>query len=185
MNQQHIHLQLPDWLAGRLSEVPNTGLSDHQQMTLAIALSRKNVEQGGGPFAALIVNRADNSIVAAGVNLVTSQNLSCAHAEIVAISIAQQQLGSYRLSEQGEFQLVSSCEPCAMCFGAIPWSGVNRLLCGASKAAAEAVGFDEGPKPDNWVAALEQRGIEVVTGLLGKEAAAVLAEYAETAGVVY
>lgn len=186
MNLQHgFHFELPDWLITTISEGPQSSLSDEQQMALVIELSRKNIGQGGGPFAALVINRADMSIVGAGVNLVTSRNLSCAHAEIVAISMAQQNLDCYRLSDKGDFQLVTSCEPCAMCFGAIPWSGVNRLLCGASKQHAEAIGFDEGPKLDSWVSALEMRGIEVETGILEAEAAAVLAEYAQTTGLLY
>ncbi|MCF6226044.1 MAG: nucleoside deaminase [Xanthomonadales bacterium] len=183
--KQSFNFQLPDWLMNTLEGIPAGPLNDEQQMRLAIKFSQINIKQGGGPFAALVVNRADKTIVAAGVNLVTSQNLSCAHAEMVAISMAQQNLDCYRLSDKGDFQLVTSCEPCAMCFGAIPWSGVSRVLCGAGKADAEAVGFDEGPKPENWEAALEQRGIEVVTGLLRTEAAQVLASYADSSGEVY
>ncbi|MCF6263436.1 MAG: nucleoside deaminase [Xanthomonadales bacterium] len=183
--KQSFYFQLPDWLVNTLDGISSGPLNDQAQMRLAIKLSQTNTEQGGGPFAALVVNRADNIIVAAGVNLVTSRNLSCAHAEMVAISMAQQNLDCYRLSDKGDFQLVSSCEPCAMCFGAIPWSGVSRVLCGAGKADAEAVGFDEGPKPQDWEAALEHRGIEVVTGLLRIEAAQVLASYADSRGEVY
>lgn len=183
--KQSFHFQLPDWLLNTLGSVATGPLSDEEQMRLAIQLSQTNTGQGGGPFAALVVDRTNNTVVAAGVNLVTSQNLSCAHAEMVAISMAQQNLDCYRLSDKGDFQLVTSCEPCAMCFGAIPWSGVSRILCGADKADAEAVGFDEGPKPEDWKTALEVRGIEVVTGLLRTEAAGVLASYADSSGEVY
>lgn len=179
------HFKLPDWLVKMLDSSSSVARSDREQMSFAIKLAQMNIEHGGGPFAALIVDRTDKTIVAAGVNLVTRQNLSCAHAEIVAISMAQQYLDCYRLSDKGDFQLVTSCEPCAMCFGAIPWSGVSRILCGADKADAEAVGFDEGPKPQGWQAALEDRGIEVVTGLLRPEAAQVLASYADSSGEVY
>ena len=69
-----------------------------------------------------------------------------------------------------------------MCFGAIPWSGVNRLICGARDKDARDVGFDEGPKVKNWVAELRSRGITVLRDVLRKEAVAVLSEYAATAG---
>jgi tRNA(Arg) A34 adenosine deaminase TadA len=65
-----------------------------------------------------------------------------------------------------------------MCFGAIPWSGVRQLVCGARASDAEAIGFDEGPKPARWVAALEARGIKVVRDIQRAEARAVLREYA-------
>ena len=59
-------------------------------------------------------------------------------------------------------ELVSSCEPCAMCLGATLWSGVRRLVTGATKADAEAIGYDEGPVFPESYAHLERRGIEVV-----------------------
>jgi tRNA(Arg) A34 adenosine deaminase TadA len=82
-------------------------------------------------------------------------------------------------------QLITSCEPCAMCFGAVPWSGVTSIVCGARKEDAEAAGFDEGDKPDLWVASLQQRGIEVRQDVLRDEAAQVLRAYAAQAGLIY
>ncbi len=177
--------QLPEWLQIRQLDLPDGLVTDSQQMELAIELSRLNIEHGGGPFGAIIVDRDSDKVVAAGVNLVTTHNLSCAHAEMVAISMAQQNLDCFSLREHGNYQLVTSCEPCAMCFGAIPWSGVTRVICGATKADAEAIGFDEGPKPDAWIAALETRGIDVVTEIERTQAQAVLNKYSKMAGLVY
>jgi len=72
-----------------------------------------------------------------------------------------------------------------MCFGAVPWSGVTRLVCGARDEDARSIGFDEGPKLANWVEALEQRGITVVRDVLREQAANVLREYADTGGTIY
>ena len=72
-----------------------------------------------------------------------------------------------------------------MCFGAVPWSGVGSIVWGASKEEAEAAGFDEGDKPDNWVETLERRGITTQGGVLHEEAAAVLARYARSDGAIY
>ena len=55
-------------------------------------------------------------------------------------------------------ELVTSCEPCSMCLGAITWSGIRGLACGARGSDAESIGFDEGPKPENWETALENTG---------------------------
>jgi tRNA(Arg) A34 adenosine deaminase TadA len=72
-----------------------------------------------------------------------------------------------------------------MCYGAILWSGVRKVICGARGADAEAIGFDEGPKPKNWVAELKQRRIAVVRNLCREEAAAVIQEYKKRGGAIY
>ena len=94
-------------------------------MRLVIELSRLNVDHGtGGPFGAGIFDLSTDRLIAPGVNLVATTNLSAAHAEMVAIMIAQQVVGYFDLGGEGlpTYELVASTEPCAMCFGAIPWS---------------------------------------------------------------
>jgi len=157
-------------------------------MRVAIALSRQNVrENSGGPFGALVVTRLEGRVIALGVNRVEPTHCSSAHAEIVALTLAQQSLATWNLAEGGlgELELVSSCEPCAMCLGAIPWSGVTSVVCGAGKADAEAAGFDEGDRPEAWADKLEARGIRLTTGLLRDEAASVLRDYARLGGTIY
>lgn len=155
-------------------------------MQLALALSAENIRQKtGGPFGAIVVDESSGSLVAVGVNLVTHLNLSAAHAEIVALSLAQGMVQSWNLRNAGPLQLVTSCEPCAMCFGAVPWSGVNSVICGARREDAEAAGFDEGDKPEQWVASLQSRGIAVRQDVLREEAARVLLDYATGEGAIY
>jgi len=184
--RQIFELPVPDWLEQFLSEQHQPLDSPEQRMAVAIKLARENIRQGsGGPFGALVIDQQNGVPVSAGVNMVTTLGLSIAHAEVLALSIAQQRLGSWDLSVAGDFQLVTSCEPCAMCYGAIPWSGVGSLICGAAGSDAEAVGFDEGEKPDHWIAALESRGIQVTTGVMGEAAAQVLRDYQETGQPIY
>lgn len=157
-------------------------------MGLVTTLSQLNMEYGtGGPFGASIFRMDTHQLVAPGVNLVLSSGSSIAHAEIVSIMMAQQFLEVHDLGEAGlpPHELVTSCEPCAMCLGAISWSGVRSLVCGARGSDAEAVGFDEGPKPDNWTAALEQRGIAVTVDVGRSVAIQVLKNYVEQGGKVY
>ena len=155
-------------------------------MQLAIALSKNSVlQKTGGPFGAVVVNEQTAELVSVGINLVTTAGLSIAHAEMVALSLAQLSVGQWNLSHAGPLQLVTSCEPCAMCFGALPWSGIKSLVCGARKKDAEAAGFDEGDKPEQWVKSLQQRGIEVQRGVLRSEAASVLAYYRDNGGSIY
>jgi len=72
-----------------------------------------------------------------------------------------------------------------MCLGAIPWSGVQSVVCGALGEDAESIGFDEGAKPSDWAAGLESRGIRVIRGVLRDRAKAVLLEYPQGGGVLY
>lgn len=178
--------ELPAWVAPFLAEWRLPLNDTNERMQLAIALSLESVRQKtGGPFGALVVNERSGELVSAGINLVTTAGLSIAHAEMVALSLAQLSIGQWNLSHTGPMQLVTSCEPCAMCFGALPWSGIKSLVCGARKQDAEAAGFDEGDKPHDWVGSLQRRGIDVQRGVLRPEAARVLTYYHEIGGAIY
>ncbi len=179
---------LPSWLREFSAEKCGALPSDEERMKLAIELARQNVLHGtGGPFGAVVFDRSKGVPVAFGVNQVVGSNCSHAHAEMVALAIAEQRLSSYTLNRPGfpGYELVTSSEPCAMCFGAIIWSGVSRLLCGALTADAEEAGFDEGAKPEQWTQELEKRGIEVLTGLCRTEAVPVLQLYLDNGGMLY
>lgn len=174
-------VSLPDWLN---PADPPAFASEAEAMAYAVELSRRNVAEGGGPFAALVLD-AQGALVSAGVNRVVEQGNSVLHAEMVAIMLAQQKLGTHDLRRAGELTLITSCAPCAMCLGAIPWSGVARVVCGARGEDAEAIGFDEGDKPEAWVEKLERRDIEVQEDVGREDAAAVLREYAAQARELY
>ncbi|MDH3306103.1 MAG: nucleoside deaminase [Acidimicrobiia bacterium] len=182
-----VAVRLPDWIdaavpRGLVVEDPD------DRMRLAIELARRNVEEDtGGPFGAAIFERDSGRLIAPGVNRVVPARIAVAHAEITAIAIAGQVVGSFTLGAEGmpPAQLVTSSEPCAMCFGAIPWSGVSSLLCGARASDAEAVGFDEGPKPRDWASALGDRGIEVVLDVLRDDAVEVLRQYGASGRPIY
>jgi len=182
-----IAIQLPDWAAGLLTDPGKVYPERESRMQLAILLSRLNIEHGtGGPFGAAIFNIDTHTLIAVGMNLVVPACCSLAHAEMVAIACAQQKFGQFDLgSGTSRYELVTSCEPCAMCFGAIPWSGIRHLVCGARDADARAIGFDEGPKMADWKEALESRGITVETDICRQEAADILQLYASGDGVIY
>src|SRR5215210_9016896 len=188
VNFPRVVLGLPGWVEELLSDPGREYPTVEDRMRLVIELSRRNVAHGtGGPFGAGVFDLSTNRLVAPGVNLVTTTNLSTAHAEIVAIMIAQQVVGHFDLGGQGRppYELVASTEPCAQCFGSVPWSGVRRLACGARDEDARAIGFDEGPKMSGWIPTLEQRGISVVRDVCRDEAAAVLEAYSGGGGVIY
>ncbi|MEI8033548.1 MAG: nucleoside deaminase [Chlorobiaceae bacterium] len=181
-------LIVPLWLERFCRRNSAPLLSDEERMKFAIELGRQNIiHKTGGPFGAAVFERASGGLVAAGVNLVEGSNCSHAHAEMVALAVAEHRLGSYSLNRQGlpECELVSSCEPCAMCFGALIWSGVTRLVSGATSRDAVDAGFDEGPKPDAWPEELERRGVEVAQEVLRDEARTLFREYLEGGGTLY
>lgn len=181
-----LELATPGWMDAFLAGWNEPLDSIEQRMRLAIALAHENVvRETGGPFGAIVVEEQGNRLLGAGVNLVTQLEVSLAHAEMVAVSLAQACVGRWNLGAEGDVQLVTSCEPCAMCFGAVPWSGVTSVAWGASREDAERAGFDEGDKPEDWVASLERRGIRTHDGVLHTEAAAVLERYAHHDGHIY
>ena len=184
---RHDTWELPAWALEVVDEWDGTDADDESRMQLVIALAACNVAEGtGGPFGAAIFDRHSGNLVSIGVNAVIPSNCSHAHAEMMAIARAQRALGTYDLGADGlDHELVASCEPCAMCFGAVPWSGVRRLVCGATDEDARAIGFDEGDRPSNWQEALESRGIEVIAGVCRAQARDVLQQYIDAGGEIY
>jgi tRNA(Arg) A34 adenosine deaminase TadA len=177
----------PDWIHETVA-FGTPYKTDEDRMRLAIELARENVVRGtGGPFGAAIFERATGALLSVGVNSVVRSNNSTLHAEMVAIMMAEQRLGSYTLagSPAAAYELVSSCDPCAMCLGAVLWSGVRRMVTGAHRDDATALSFEEGPVFPQSYAYLEERSVAIVRGVLRQEAAAVLELYRRQGGEIY
>lgn len=107
-------------------------------MRLAIRLSEENVQNGGGPFGAVIAK--DGEVVATGVNRVTANNDPTAHAEVSAIRAACQKVENFKLDG---CVVYSSCEPCPMCLSALYWAGVSKIYYANTKDDAKAINFDD------------------------------------------
>lgn len=149
-------------------------------------------------------------LVSIGMNRVVPLNNSTLHGEMVAIQLAQQKIGSFTLmvdkeendicttvdddngdtkeeklsKKKRQFELFTSCEPCAMCLGATLWSGVSRIVCGATKDDAQSIGFDEGPVYTSSYTHLEGCGVAVTKNVLRENAADVLRRYGSS-GLIY
>ena len=109
----------------------------NKYMKLAKELSDKNLKtNAGGPFGACIVK--DGKILGKGSNNVLSNNDPTAHAEIVAIREACQNLNSYDLSG---CELYSTCYPCPMCLSATIWANIKKIYYGNTKEDAAKIGF--------------------------------------------
>ncbi len=180
-------IELPSWV-GEAAAPGRAFRDDQNAMALAIRLAEENVARGdGGPFGAAVLEIGSGLLVAAGVNLVIAGSSSVLHAEMVALMFAQQRVGSFSLRSPGgpAHQLVTSCEPCAMCQRATLWSGVTRLVIGAAREDAVAVGFEEGPVFPESYAYIAARGVQTVRGVRRAEAAALLRTYHDNGGPIY
>ena len=179
-------IALPGWVMDELGALPSP-LDAESRMTFVLRLAERNVEVGtGGPFGAAVFDLDDHALLGAGVNCVVASGQSLAHAEMLALALAERRAGAFDLAASGRRRvLVTSAEPCAMCLGAACWSGVVSIECAAGAADVEAIGFDEGPKPADWAAALAARGIAVRKGVLRSRALAALTAYAERGGEIY
>ena len=121
-----------------LPERVDYSAEDREFMQMAIDLSVINIEEGGGPFGAVIVR--DGKLIAKGANRVVPNNDPTAHAEVVAIRNACQALGTFDLSG---CTVYTSCEPCPMCLSALYWAGIERICYANTKRDAAAIDFDD------------------------------------------
>lgn len=132
--------------------------SDQDQLYLdqAIDLAKQSVELGGGPFGAIIVMHDD--IIGRGQNRVTLTNDPTAHAEVIAIRSACDHIGHFDLRGS---TLYASCEPCPMCYAAIYWSRIQRIVFAATGADASKAGFDDRRIATEICQPYDQRSISV------------------------
>lgn len=184
-----VTLTLPPWFADVDAGLPETVPAVEDRMALVHDLARRNVEADtGGPFAAGVFERDSGRIVSLGVNRVLPLSASCAHAEFMAITLAQAALGSWDLGAAGlpAHQLVVNWRPCVMCFGSVLWSGVvDLVLAGAGPELEALTGFDEGPIHPDWEDQLAARGITLSVGVGRDGALEVFRRFAASGATVY
>lgn len=114
-------------------------MTDKDFMARAIQLAEKGMEDGsGGPFGAVVVK--DGKIVGEGYNNVLSKNDPTAHAEILAIREACENLNSFQLED---CTIYTSCEPCPMCLGAIYWARLQKVYYACTQEDAAEIAFDD------------------------------------------
>ena len=121
-----------------LPEITNISDEDRKFMKMAIELSIENIDEGGGPFGAIIVR--NGKLIAKGSNRVVPNNDPTAHAEVVAIRNACRELQTFDLSG---CTVYASCEPCPMCLSALYWAGIERICYANTKRDAAAISFDD------------------------------------------
>lgn len=126
-------------------------------MRLAIEKSLESVDNGGGPFGAVVVK--DGEVVAVASNSVTLDNDPTAHAEVNAIRMACKKLGTFDLSG---CEIYASCEPCPMCLASIYWARIGKLYYANTKVDADKIGFSDSFIYEEFAKPESERSIKVV-----------------------
>jgi len=111
---------------------------DERFLREAIALAEASINEGGGPFGAVVVR--NGAIIGRGTNRVTRENDPTAHAEVQAIREACRHIGDFQL--QG-CEIYVNCEPCPMCLSAAYWARLEAVYYAATAEDAAAAGFDD------------------------------------------
>lgn len=99
---------------------------DRRMMREALREAERAKKEGEVPIGAVLV--LEGSIVARAHNLVEKLQDATAHAELLCLTTASAELGNWRLKG---CTLYCTLEPCAMCFGAMTLSRIDRLVYGA------------------------------------------------------
>jgi tRNA(Arg) A34 adenosine deaminase TadA len=123
----------------------------------AIRVAVASVEEGGGPFGAIVVR--EGKVIARAANAVTRNNDPTAHAEIQAIRAACRALGSFQLDG---CEIYASSEPCPMCLGAVYWARPRAVYYANGREVARAAGFDDELIYDEIDTPGEQRAYPVI-----------------------
>lgn len=147
-------------------------MSDEDFMRLAIGVAREGIGKGQTPFGACIVKAG--KVVSCEHNRVWETTDITAHAEIVAIRKACEKLESIDLSGS---VIYSTCEPCPMCFSAIHWARISKIVFGARIKDAERAGFSELSISNDSMIELGDSPVVVAGSFLRDECIALFTEW--------
>ena len=150
-------------------------MTKDELMREACRISEENVQNGGGPFGAVIARNGE--IIATGVNRVTANCDPTAHAEVSAIRAACSKLNTFDLSG---CEIYSSCEPCPMCLSAIYWAGISKIYYGNTKQDAKMIDFDDSFIYDEIEKTTDHRSIPAIA-LMRKAAQKAFTDWMEKA----
>ncbi|MEH7494870.1 tRNA adenosine(34) deaminase TadA [Neobacillus niacini] len=142
--------------------------SDEYYMNEAIKEARKAEVLAEVPIGAIVV--IDGKIISRAHNLRESKQSAVAHAEILAIEHACQQVGSWRLENAS---LYVTLEPCAMCSGAIILSRIKRVVYGAADPKGGCAGTFMNLLQDERF----NHQSEVTSGVLEEECGQLLSDF--------
>ena len=147
-------------------------------MRLAIASAREGIQKpAGGPFGAAIV-RGHQWIAVAHNTVLKNHDATC-HAEINAIRMDSQKLKRFDLSD---CVIYSTTEPCPMCFSAIHWACLGKVIFGTSIADVAKRGFNELFISSKNMKRAGKSPVRIKAGFMRKECLALLADWDRNTG---
>ena len=136
-------------------------------MKLAIDKAKEGIKFGQSPFGACIVRRG--KVISLNHNTVWKDADIAAHAEINAIRKACKKLNTIDLSN---CVIYSTCEPCPMCFSAIHWAKISKIVYGSKINDAKKTGFSELQISNKLMKKLGKSKVKIiVAGVLFEESA--------------
>jgi len=142
-------------------------------MVLAIKSAQAGIKKPtGGPFGAAIVR--GKQVIAVAHNTVLKDRDATCHAEVNAIRMASKKLKRFDLSD---CVIYSTTEPCPMCFSAIHWARIAKVIFGTSIADVQKRGFHELPIPSRKMKREGKSPVSLKAGFMKKECLALLAEW--------
>ncbi len=145
---------------------------EEQFLRRAIELAEQSRAHGNHPFGALLV--IDGQEILAAENSVNTERNPTAHAETNLIHKAIRALSPDALSRA---TLYTSCEPCAMCTGAIYWSGIRKVVFALSCQELARLAGGDFPVPCRELFSRAREQVEVIGPLLFEEAIKVHEDY--------
>ncbi|KAI3857497.1 hypothetical protein MKX03_033310 [Papaver bracteatum] len=111
--------------------------TDHKFLKQSVEEAYEAVNtKDGYPFGAVIVRNGE--VVVSCHNMARKYKDPTAHAEMTAIRMACEKLDTFKLSD---CEIYASCEPCPMCFAAIQFTSIKRLVYGARAESLTPMGF--------------------------------------------
>ena len=146
-------------------------IQDEQFMREALLEAEKAFDLGEVPVGCVIVR--DGEIIARGHNLTETVKDPTVHAEMNALREAAEKLGGWRLPGCSAYV---TCEPCAMCAGAMVWARIEKLYIGADDPKAGACGSVVNVASNEGL----NHRIKVERGVLQEECSNILKDFFRT-----
>jgi tRNA(Arg) A34 adenosine deaminase TadA len=160
--------------------MPHHDESDATAMQRALTQAQHAIDAGQTPFGACIVR--DGHILAEAHNNVRAHTDITAHAEVCALRRACAAVGDIHLTGA---TIYSTIEPCPMCFTAIHWARIGRIVFGGRIADVAAFGFNEMPITNDRLKALAQLDIEIHPDCGRDDALALFERWRDRGGAPY
>lgn len=152
-------------------------MTNEHFMQQAIEIAREGMRKGQSPFGACVVK--NGAVISCAHNQVWDTTDITAHAEVQAIRAACQKLQTIHLSG---CTIYSTCEPCPMCFSAIHWARIDKIVFGARIRDANVAGFNELAISNEQMQQLGKSTVKIEADFCAAETRRLFAEWQELPG---